>query len=267
MKRTFAILLLALTAYLVSTPFPTVDYDSSMDYQGDELATRSTNPRITEIAHITTNPVLNQNELEAQQLWHALVDTVFTNGLNNERYVSDPNYYKQFTPKELPGKSWNGVKVFYMQNLANYLPFHNLATYNNKAYLLPQHYDVLISDIGLQVTLQNAQSLSERLIHLSTSSNTSISSSIQLNITSDYDCAAMFGISFWEERNGYKYNSEITIRDWNGTLEFGSIWIKRIGNQNEQTVIEDNDNRDYGFIGNEPFYLSPSELREPFFLR
>jgi len=80
-------------------------YDVWYNYSGNELASRSTDPRITQIAHVTTTPTLNSYESQAKTQWDALFTTLCQEAstMGHEEYLNstDINYWTSFTPKEI----------------------------------------------------------------------------------------------------------------------------------------------------------------------
>ncbi len=205
----FTILLLSIFLGLLS-----IHHEQPMYYYGDELANRSDDPRITDIAHIHSNPTLNSNEIEAKVLW----DSLFT-ALRNDASSSTKNigilinlttdYWTNFTPKEIVSKNFDGVHIFFMQNLNHfYVSEYMCATYNSKIYLMPTHFNDLMSDMGINLQSSNKSLLIRRLIESSISSPVTV---IDSTVADSLFNSGTFQYNIWEQRNGLKHQIDVCI--------------------------------------------------------
>ncbi len=245
-RKVLTILILMISLGLMS-----LRYSSSYDLEGNEISGRSTDPRITEIAHVTSNPVLTSNEQQAKLLWDSLFETLCTKNLSeyeqNFIYTTDVNYWKEFTPKELITKQYNGAHVFYMQNLrtfhvANYM----CATYNNKVYLLPLHLNHLMDDMGEIMNSNNIYNYTNLFLKLSTSSSITV---LDSTIVLSDSTMTMINYDFEEERNGAVHSKTFLLSPSQGVIS-GFLWDSCYSeyNSNHRNTINDTDPRNYEFF-------------------
>ncbi len=239
MKKTFLILLvIACTLLLLSES----SYLKELNYVGDQLAIRSTDPRITEIAHITTTPTLNQYEIEVKTLW----DSLFTKICSDSAYYvlreilpSDSiGFWTRHTPKELVDKQYNGARVFYMQDLEIYdTSCFMSALYNSKLFLLPMQINELYSEMNIHLTTNNSSYFSRKAIELSTSSQVTFTDS---TISTNNLGRRINQYAFWEQRNGIPHYVKITHSD-----SLFTSYLETMSTQDVTglDVIFDNDNR------------------------
>ncbi len=197
MKKYLIMLLISLVAISL------MSYSSVDDFTGDKIGARSTNPRITEIAHVTSNPTLTVNEQQAKQLWDSLFTTLISEGNHEILEGTSVEDWVCFTPKEIVSKQYKDAHIFYMQNLLNFETARFMcATYNNKIYLLPVHLQHLMDDMGEVMNKTNLSFYTNLWVKLSVSSAITITDSTDMVADSTF---ARKKYSFWEERNGQKY--------------------------------------------------------------
>ncbi len=257
-KHLFTILLLSVFLGLISTYNKPIE--TPVQYSGAQLAKRSRDPRITEIAHIDTNPTLNSFEIEAKTLWDSLFTSLFNEAQNSESITHQLKYSKLehwtgMTPKEITTKSFNGAYVFFMQNLENFEESRYMcATYNSKIYILPNHYNHLIEDMNISTTPVNIRQHMRRIIDLSISSPTTIIDSSA--VTAIDSVSNLYVYNIWEQRNGLKHRIKIeTYQDTLMTI-FHDI-LRSHEFHNDNSVILDEDKRPDGSYGGKCIKPSP----------
>jgi hypothetical protein len=219
--------------------------ETPKSFDGYELASRSTDPRITEIAHTTTTPTLNSYELEVKTLWDSLFINICAEyeGEKRPSFLDsiNPVYWLGFTPKELLSKEFHGVKIFYMQNLESFkTSIFMCALYKSKIYLMPIHANELMKDMGIDLTPSSINFYLRKYIDFSISSQVAIVDSSVTSVDS-IDGETSKNYKCWEQRNGVMHI--ISFRMIKGTSpRFMGDYIeseKYIGPE----VIADNDNR------------------------